>query len=357
MVWALLLVAGAAYAASSYWAGSYLVVNFAEAADAGGFDYVFKWGNCTAYVVVYRGLGDCRGWRLSLPGAALIPQAWQNYSLAKLAAVLDGAIRVFGGEFEVGVAVVDVVQTAFGISTKLWGAAAQVRAHSLDELLKGAAKELGATKVILYTGREVSSTSVGNGGRERLVYITYVVKDLGDVRLEFSFNPPYFVVRASNFTKARHVLEKIEEAAGGEVKANVYVGRVLTADDWDRLRAAAEMWAWERGQRKATPCGGIPVVGGYGGSLVVVYFPTPNAASVDRATAEQYVRRFVELAGFCPSPLVAAIGPEACIDLPEDPVIRAQKIAASASAIAAFAAGLSVKLSRRRRRPLPLRIS
>ncbi|MEM1638012.1 MAG: hypothetical protein QXS00_10245 [Pyrobaculum sp.] len=347
-IWALLLVTGAAYAASSYWAGSYLVVNLTEAVEAENFDYIFNWGNCTVYVTVYKSIDVNKKNGLMLPGIALLPQAWQNYTLAELAAVLDGALQVLGNEFQVGAEVIDVAPAAFSVSTKGWRAAMRVQAQSLGEFVEGAARELGATKVIFYTGREVSSTSVGSGGRERLVYITYVVKNLGDVLLEFSFYPPYFVVKTSNFTKAKQILEKIESVVGDRVRTNVYVGRVLTADDWNRLRSAAEMWAWERGQRKATPCGGLPVVGSYGGSLVVVYLPTGNTASVDRAMAEQYVRRFVELAGLCPSPLVAAIGPEACIELPEDPVIRAQKLAALASAIAAFAAGLTLKLSRRR---------
>lgn len=59
------------------------------------------------------------------------------------------------------------------------------------------------------------------------------------------------------------------------------------------------------------------------GSVGPVYliFPFPNGTAPDKATMEKVVERFVELSGWCQSPIVAEFWPKTGIDLlpPVDP--------------------------------------
>ncbi|MFZ8838565.1 MAG: hypothetical protein ACO2PM_06420 [Pyrobaculum sp.] len=130
------------------------------------------------------------------------------------------------------------------------------------------------------------------------------------------FQVEKLVIEATRWEKAFEILSQIREAAGGRTPpAYIYIVPYWADDEEGRkLVRAAETLERELGTVRELPDGveGIIHVLHYGrvGPYVLV-FPYPNgSAPPDRATAEKVVRRFIELAGVCRSPMVAEFWPK-----------------------------------------------
>jgi len=84
------------------------------------------------------------------------------------------------------------------------------------------------------------------------------------------------------------------------------------------------------------------------GPLYVV-FPYPNATAPDKAVAERLVRRFVELSGYCESPLAVELWPKTGIDfLVSECMPRTWLFAIAAAIGVAVAVAVGLLMSKRR---------
>ncbi len=127
------------------------------------------------------------------------------------------------------------------------------------------------------------------------------------------------VIEATRWEKAFEILSRIREAAGGRTPpAHIYITPYWTdEEEVRRLVKAAETLERELGTVRELPNGvegtiHVLIFGGPGrvGPYMLV-FPYPNgSAPPDRATAEKVVRRFIELAGVCRSPMVVEFWPK-----------------------------------------------
>jgi len=192
--------------------------------------------------------------------------------------------------------------------------------------------------------------------------IAYFVQDDFSIRL---------TVMTTNFSAAVEALEKAREAAGeawSGVVVMLWHGPYFVPDGAKRtLREAAlgavrmfeeeyeetqeprdeEKWA-----RRAWGFVDVFFVGELG--PVYVVFLYPRNATPDKATAERFVRRLVELSGYCKSPLVVEFWPEKGYELHETPFYETTQTplwpyAAAVGAILAVAVG--IVLTRRRKWP------
>jgi len=133
------------------------------------------------------------------------------------------------------------------------------------------------------------------------------------------FQVEKLVIEATRWERAFEILSRISEAAGGRTPpAYIYIVPYWTdEEEVRRLVKAAETLERELGTVRELPNGvegtiHVLIFGGPGrvGPYFMV-FPYPNgSAPPDRATAEKVVRRFIELAGVCRSPMVAEFWPK-----------------------------------------------
>jgi len=174
--------------------------------------------------------------------------------------------------------------------------------------------------------------------------VVYFVQDRSSARLE---------VWTANLSAAVEALEEAREAAGevwNSVEVKLWHGPYLISDDARSALIKAtlvleeelgKVWKFRDEEGQARQVRGTVdfFIGGVGPSYVI--FPYPNGTVLDKTTAERLVRRFVELSGFCKSPLVVEFWPR--------PGLEPQPLWQYAVAVAlAVAVGLFV-LTRRRR--------
>jgi len=120
-------------------------------------------------------------------------------------------------------------------------------------------------------------------------------------------------IRSTNATRVQQILSRLEEAAGGKTLP----GRVflfpytMSEEELERLRNAAIALEQELGTVRRYPDGveGIIHIIGCGEGPCILVFPYPNGTTPDVKTAEEVVKRFVELAGVCKTPMVAEFWP------------------------------------------------
>jgi len=144
--------------------------------------------------------------------------------------------------------------------------------------------------------------------------IVYFIQDTSSVRLE---------VRTANLSAAAEALRKAKEATGkawNSVIVELWHGPYLISSDEARaLTEAARVLekelreVWEsRGEEEWIRRVWWDISISFENELGPLYvvFPYPNCTAPDEATAERLIRRFVELSGFCKSPLVAEFWPK-----------------------------------------------
>jgi len=203
-------------------------------------------------------------------------------------------------------------------------------------------------------------------GAEPAAYLHLVAwrhRDIGAVFRQ-SRSSARLVVVTTNLSAAVEALEKAREAAGevwNSVEVVLWYGPYFVpggATFGEALRNAVLRLEKELGtvreikdekRRVRRVEGTIHFLVGDVGPLYVI-FPYPNGTAPDRATAERIVRRFVELSGFCKSPLVVEFWPKTGYELYEAPFYETPHwpYAATIGVAVAMAVGLLVFARRRR---------
>ena len=234
----------------------------------------------------------------------------------------------------------------------------QVKVRNATQLAEEARRAVGAG---FYLGAVDAREALKSGARRAafLYQVEWWRRDLAVIFTQ-SYSLARLEVMAVNLSSAVEALEKAREAAGevwNSVEVRLWHGPYLVPDDTrSALTKAALTLEGELGRSD-----GVILVFSVGnvGPLYVMA-PYPNGTAPDRATAERFVRRFVELSGFCKSPLVVEFLPNtvynpvvvvSSTEYSPPPQPKATTIETTAVAIvaaAAAAAGLFV-LARRRR--------
>ena len=169
--------------------------------------------------------------------------------------------------------------------------------------------------------------------------VAYFIQDTSSAELK---------VYTANFSAAVEALRKAREAAGelwNSVEVWLWHGPYLISDDEaEALSKAARMLEMEHGEvwefideegRVRRVWGIVDIFVGRVGPAYVV-FPYPSGVVPDKATVERLVRRFVELSGFCKTPLVVEFRPKP--ELKPQPMEHSPPLWPYAVAIATIAA-------------------
>jgi len=224
---------------------------------------------------------------------------------AEVEKLLDALFQALGSSAEVIVIVRE--------RGPLWYKALRLEARNVSQLAEEARRALGAG---FYLGAADAQKAL-EGGAEQAAFPYQVEWRRGDVATSFyqSHSSARLVVKADNLSAAVKALEKAREAMGelwNSVEVELWHGPYLVPGDdvfTEALRNATLELERELGTRGgrvwARGAEGVIFVFSIGevGPLYVV-FPYSNDTAPDRTTAERLVRRFVELSGFCKSPLV-----------------------------------------------------
>jgi len=201
-------------------------------------------------------------------------------------------------------------------------------------------------------------------GRQKAAYLWYAVWQKRDVEVVITLDPYYtwLGVATADLAKAVELLRGVKEEAGPVydlARVSLHHGPYLLPDDEafrtalikatqtieEELGTVRRYWD-ELGRFRGVE-GIMHTFATSTGPLYVV-FPYPNGTAPDRAAAERLVRRFVELSGYCESPLVVEFWPKTGFEpLPAYPQPLWPYVAAVGATVA-VAVGLLVFARRRR---------
>jgi hypothetical protein len=303
----LLLVALSATA----YAQSVVVSNFTALVDVAKPDFVMDVNGCSVYVYVVRDFATAKTPLLHTD----VPMTSMPAPPMDSEEILDAFIKALGPRFT---AYVTIIKPEGGLKDR----AVEISVHSSTELRRAIERALEVDLARNYI--EASSAAIKT--QRPTAYPNSLAIEMKDAQVFLFFlgggnGSKFFQVRklvieATRWEKAFEILSQIREAAGGRTPpAYIYITPYWTDDEEGRkLVRAAETLERELGTVRELPNGveGIIHVLHYGhvGPYLLV-FPYPNgSAPPDRATAEKVVRRFVELAGVCRSPMVAEFWPK-----------------------------------------------
>ncbi len=303
----LLLVALSATA----YAQSVVVSNFTALVDVAKPDFVMDVDGCSVYVYVVRDFETAKTPLLHTD----VPEVRMPASPMDSEEILDAFIKALGPRFT---AYVTIIKPEGGLKDR----AVEISVHSSTELRRAIESALGvdlarnyieASSAVIKMQRPVAYLdSLAIEMKEAQVFLFFLSGGNGS---KF-FQVEKLVIEATRWEKAFEILSQIREAAGGRTPpAYIYIVPYWADDEEGRkLVRAAETLERELGTVRELPNGveGTIHVLHYGhvGPYLLV-FPYPNGSSPpDRATAEKVVRRFVELAGVCRSPMVAEFWPK-----------------------------------------------
>jgi len=201
-----------------------------------------------------------------------------------------------------------------------------IKARNATQLAEEARRAVGAD---FYLGAADAQKALKRGAGQA-AYLRLVEWWRGDIAVVFvQYDSAHLEVLAANLSAAVEVLRRAREAAGevwNSVEVGLWYGPYLVPEDEsfrEALRNAAARLEKElgtvreirdeRGQVRGAEGIIHLFIGDVGPSYVV--FPYPNGTAPDRAAAERLVRRFVELSGFCKSPLVVEFWPKTGYEL------------------------------------------
>jgi hypothetical protein len=275
-----------------------VVSNFTAIVDVAKPDFVMDVDGCSVYVYVVRDFETAKTPLLHTD----VPEVRMPASPMESEEILDAFIKALGPRLT---AYVTIIKPRGGSERR----AVEVSVHNSTELRRAIERALGVIK----TQRPVAyPNSLAIEMEDAHVHLFF----LGDGNGSEFFQVRKLVIEATRWEKAFEILSRISEAAGGRTPpAYIYIVPYWTDDEESRkLVRAAETLERELGTVRVFPNGveGIIHVLHYGhvGPYMLV-FPYPNrSAPPDRATAEKVVRRFIELAGVCRSPMVAEFWPK-----------------------------------------------
>ena len=233
-----------------------------------------------------------------------------------------------------------------------------IKARNATQLAEEARRAVGADFYLSAADAQKALES----GAEQVAYLRLVKWRHGDITVDFvQYDSAHLEVLTSNLSAAVEVLRKAREAAGelwNSVGVGLWYGPYLVLEDEafrEILRNAAarlekelgtvreirDERGWVRGAEGIIHL----FIGDVGPSYVI--FPYPNGTAPDRATAERIVRRFVELSGFCESPLVVEFWPKTGYELFHGP--GASQLPLWMPAVGAAVAAVALFATRRRR--------
>jgi len=237
---------------------------------------------------------------------------------AEVEKLLDALFQVLGPSTEAWIA----VQTNYA----LWHEVLYIRAKDATQLVEDARKAVGAG---FYLG-VVDAQEARERGEERVAHLHLVMWRRGDLVVLFAQQYTFarLVVATANLSATVKALERARKAAGelwDIVEVFLLHGPYLVPRDVaGALREVAQrlekeietMWKFvdEEGQMWEARVV-IHITADEMGPLYVV-LPYPNGTVLDKATAGRLVRHFVELSGFCKSPLVVEFWPRPGYELP-----------------------------------------
>jgi len=307
----LLLVALSATA----YAQSVVVLNFTAVVDVAKPDFVMDVDGCSVYVYVVRDFETAKTPLLhtDVPKTSIMPASPMDSE-----EILDAFIKALGPRLK---ARVTIIKPEGGLKDR----AVEINVHSSTELRRAIESALGVDLARNYI--EASSAAIKT--QRPTAYPNSLAIEMKDAQVFLFFlgggnGSKFFQVRklvieATRWEKAFEILSRIREAAGGRTPpAHIYITPYWTSEEEvRRLVKAAETLERELGTVKKLPNGveGIIHVMTFGGpgrvGPYLLVFPYPNgSAPPDRATAEKVVRRFIQLAGVCRSPMVVEFWPK-----------------------------------------------
>ncbi len=306
----LLLVA---LSATTY-AQSVVVSNFTALVDVAKPDFVMDVDGCSVYVYVVRDFETAKTPLLHTD----VPKTSMPASPMESEEILDAFIKALGPRLT---AYVTIIKPEGRSEDR----AVEISVHSSTELRRAMERALGvdlarnyieASSAVIKTQRPVAyPSSLAIEMKDAQVFLFF----LGDGNGSKFFQVRKLVIETTRWEKAFEILSRIREAAGGRTPpAYIYITPYWTdEEEVRRLVKAAETLERELGTVRKLPNGvegtiHVLIFGGPGrvGPYFMV-FPYPNgSAPPDRATAEKVVRRFIQLAGVCRSPMVAEFWPK-----------------------------------------------
>ena len=303
----LLLVALSATA----YAQSVVVWNFTALVDVAKPDFVMDVNGCSVYVYVVR---DFKTAKTPLVNTR-VPKTNITASPMDSEEILDAFVKALGPRLK---AYVTIIKPEGGLKDR----AVEVSIRHSTELRRAIESALGVDLARNY----IEASSAATKTQRPTAYPNSLAIEMKDAQVFLFFlgggnGSKFFqvenlVIEATRWEKAFEILSQIREAAGGRTPpAYIYIVPYWTDDEEGRkLVRAAETLERELGTVRELPNGveGTIHVLRYGhvGPYLLV-FPYPNGTSPpDRATAEKVVRRFIQLAGVCRSPMVVEFWPK-----------------------------------------------
>jgi len=234
---------------------------------------------------------------------------------AEVERLLNALFQVFGQSIRAEVAIVTMGVKGYG--------GLRVKARDAAQL---AEEVRGFVRVDFYLGAADAREALEKGA-EQAAYLSLVMWRRGDLVAFFAQDDSArLTVKTANLSAAVEALKKVREAVGevwNSVEVELWHGPYFVPDDV-ALEATArrlerELW---RGWVFRDEWGWVRLVWGFVdvffvgelGPLYVV-FSYLSGATPDRATAERFVRRFVELSSYCESPLVVEFWPRPGVEL------------------------------------------
>jgi hypothetical protein len=322
------------------YAQSVVVSNFTAIVDVAKPDFVMDVDGCFVYVYVVRDFETAKTPLLHTD----VPEVRMPASPMESEEILDAFIKALGPRLK---GRVKIYKPDGGLPEKR---TVEVDIHNSTELIRALEKALGMPVLRSYSDALKTVDNTKKPAAELLA----VEKEVNNVRASFIFSENLLVISSSSGEKAFEILSRIREAAGGRTPpAHIYITPYWTSEEEvRRVVNAAVTLERELGTVREYPDGveGIIHVMTFNrlGPHMLV-FPYPNgSAPPDRSTAEKVVRRFIELAGVCRSPMVVEFWPKTGFQrLPERRDQTPLLLAAAASAVAVVPIAAMFILKRR----------
>jgi hypothetical protein len=278
------------------------VYNFTALVDVVKPDFVVDVDSCSVYVYVVRDFETAKTPLLHTN----VPMTSMPASPMDCEEILDAFIKTLGPRLK-GRA--KIYKPDGGLPEER---TVEVDAHNSTELIRALEKALGMPVLRSYSD---ALNTVDNTKKPAALLIS-IQKEEEDARASFVFSENVIMISSSSGEKAFEILSRIREAAGGRTPpALIGITPYWTSEEEvRRLVNAAVTLERELGTVRELPNGveGIIHVMTFNrvGPYMLV-FPYPNgSAPPDRVTAEKVVRRFIQLAGVCRSPMVVEFWPK-----------------------------------------------
>jgi hypothetical protein len=279
-----------------------IVLNFTALVDVAKPDFVMDVDGCSVYVYVVRDFETAKTPLLHTD----VPEVRMPASPMDSEEILDAFIKALGPRLK---GRVKIYKPGGGLPEDR---TVEVDIHNSTELIRALEKALRMPVLRSYS----DALNTVNKTKKPVARLVSILKEEKDARASFVFFENVIMISSSSGEKAFEILSRIRETAGGRTPpALIAITPYWTSEEEVRkLVNAAVTLERELGTVREFPDGveGIIHVKTFNriGPYMLV-FPYPNgSAPPDRATAEKVVRRFVELAGVCRSPMVVEFWPK-----------------------------------------------